>query len=139
MSVSAEDIVTVEQQKIFQEFLYATGTLETTKILIDEVMQKYVEELQMSKMPAEQISIRLQQAREAIKTSSRTEYMSHVRPVYTKFLTYDEMKAITQFYTTETGKKLLQVSPYMSQEAFQANVDWMETLPNVIQRGVTGR
>lgn len=45
-------------------------------------------------------------------------------PIYKKHLTEEEIDAITEFYASEIGQKMIQKFPMITQESMQAGAEW---------------
>ncbi len=51
-----------------------------------------------------------------------------VIPIYDKYYTETEIKALTDFYATPIGRKVITVTPLISQESMQAGQKWGKEL-----------
>jgi hypothetical protein len=58
-----------------------------------------------------------QEMRQSMNVYPVSEMIDDFAPVYAKYLTKADVKGITDFYHSAAGKKLLDVSPNVSQEA----------------------
>ncbi len=62
---------------------------------------------------------------EAIKLASRrADLENEAANIYAKNFSIEELNAISEFYNSETGKKLLKVSPSMGRELLRAAEIW---------------
>jgi hypothetical protein len=52
------------------------------------------------------------------------ELMDLLVPIYKKHLTEEEVDAITEFYSSEIGRKMIQKFPMITQESMQAGAEW---------------
>jgi hypothetical protein len=52
------------------------------------------------------------------------DLMDLLVPIYKKHLTEEEIDAITEFYSSEIGRKMIQKFPMISQESMQAGAEW---------------
>ena len=50
--------------------------------------------------------------------------MADIVPIYQKYLSAEDVKAISAFYNSEAGKKLVQVQPQLMQESMLAGQAW---------------
>jgi hypothetical protein len=57
-----------------------------------------------------------------------------VIPIYQKYLTEDDVKAINAFYTTPAGKKIISVQPSIMQESMTAGQQWGQELAQRVMR-----
>ena len=51
-----------------------------------------------------------------------------VIPIYDKYYTETEIKELTDFYATPIGRKVITVTPLISQESMQAGQKWGKEL-----------
>ncbi|MDR0732081.1 MAG: DUF2059 domain-containing protein [Treponema sp.] len=49
-------------------------------------------------------------------------------PVYDKYFTHDEIKGLLQFYESPVGRKLLAVTPLITQDSYGIGQTWGEKL-----------
>lgn len=55
---------------------------------------------------------------------NRESYYDMIIPIYSKYLTADDVKGIVAFYRSESGMKLTRVLPAISREGGQAGDEW---------------
>jgi hypothetical protein len=48
--------------------------------------------------------------------------------VYDKCLTHDEIKGLIQFYESPVGRRLVEITPQISQESFRIGQEWGQSL-----------
>lgn len=56
--------------------------------------------------------------------SAQEDLFDLLLPIYQKNLTETDLKAITAFYRTPSGKKLAEKTPFIMQESMQAGQQW---------------
>lgn len=61
------------------------------------------------------------------------DLLNLIIPVYTKYLTIDEIKEIVKFYESPIGKKLISVTPQIAQETMVIGQKWGVDLSKKIQ------
>jgi hypothetical protein len=49
-------------------------------------------------------------------------------PIYDKYLSHDDIKKIIQFYESPVGKKLISITPQLTQDSYSAGEKWGEKL-----------
>jgi hypothetical protein len=49
-------------------------------------------------------------------------------PIYDKYFSHDDIKELIQFYESPIGKKLLDVTPLMTQESYHIGEEWGQKL-----------
>lgn len=52
--------------------------------------------------------------------------IGHLVPIYDKYYTSEELKEMIDFYRTPTGKKLIEATPHIMQEAVQSSVQYFK-------------
>lgn len=62
-----------------------------------------------------------------------------IYPIYNKYLTLDETRALIRFYRTPLGKKTIEVMPKMTREAMMVGQRWGQQLAPRIQERVLAR
>jgi len=63
------------------------------------------------------------------------EYVKMIYPIYSKYLTQDDLKQLIEFNDTPVGKKIIKVLPIVTQEALQASQAYAQVLePKLLQR-----
>ncbi len=61
------------------------------------------------------------------------ELVNRMMPIYDKYLTHEEIKALIAFYQTPVGQRLLEVTPQLTQESFEVGGKWgQETARDVL-------
>jgi len=58
------------------------------------------------------------------KDINPNEFQDLIIPVYKKYLTEEDIVAITHFYNTPSGKKLIKVQPNIMQESYKIGQEW---------------
>jgi uncharacterized protein len=102
----------IEQGKIkaIAHLLEVNGTVANVQKNIDEITKKY---------PAEKT--------EEIKALLEINgIISTLIPIYNRYLSDSEIKNITAFYESPTGKKLLEVTPALMQEVMQTSIKYFQ-------------
>jgi hypothetical protein len=60
-------------------------------------------------------------------------------PIYAKYLTKDDVRRITEFYSSPAGRKLVTVTPAISLESAKVGQEWMEAILPGLQAELLGR
>lgn len=71
-----------------------------------------------------------------IRKAGFEDLMELLVPIYKKHLTEEEIDAITTFYESEVGKKMVEKFPIISTESMQAGTEWGERLGAKILTGL---
>ena len=56
--------------------------------------------------------------------TSLNELTEMLVPVYSKYLTLEDLETIIEFYETPTGKKYAEKTPFIMQESIQIGQEW---------------
>jgi hypothetical protein len=56
------------------------------------------------------------------------ELIEKIIPVYDKYYTLDDLKAVNAFYSSPTGKKIISTLPQVMQESMQIGREWGERI-----------
>jgi hypothetical protein len=100
-----------------QRLLVATGARTNMHIVIDGMIDVYRRNL--PQVPA-------QMWEEMRKSFDVDTLIAMEIPIYQKYLTLDEVRAIANFYETPIGKKLISVQPMILQESMAVGRAWGE-------------
>jgi hypothetical protein len=60
-------------------------------------------------------------------------------PIYTKYLTKDDVRRITEFYRSPVGRKLVNVTPAISLESAKVGQEWIESILPGLQSELIAR
>lgn len=63
-----------------------------------------------------------------IKEFDTKEVIDLIIPIYDKYLTHDDIKAIIKFYESDVGKKYISLLPQITQEAMAVGEKWGEKI-----------
>ncbi len=72
----------------------------------------------------------------AVTKSFREDFIPSVMPVYKKYFTVEDLKAINRFYETPVGKKMKKFSMVSTQELQPYVVQWQPKLQQVIMNAM---
>lgn len=91
--------------------------------LADQMMNQMIATIQSSKadLPENFFDIFKKKAKPA-------ELVELIIPIYEKYYSVEELKAVTAFYETPAGKKVLSTMPQVMQEAMQVGQKWGERI-----------
>jgi len=62
-----------------------------------------------------------------------------IYPVYHKYLTLEDTRALIAFYNTPVGRKTIRVMPQLTQEAMQAGKLWGQSLDAIMHQRIADR
>jgi hypothetical protein len=62
------------------------------------------------------------------------DFIQMAIPIYDRYLSIDEVRAVTQFYETPVGRKLVSVMPLISRDSLAAGEKWGKDLSERISK-----
>ncbi|WP_316822812.1 DUF2059 domain-containing protein [Pedobacter gandavensis] len=101
-----------------KEMMEVSGSTQSYKVAI-------VQTIKMLKSQKSEVPDAFWQEFEAIFIQSAQEDLFELLyPIYQKYITEAEVKDITKFYNTPTGKKFAQKTPFILQDSMAAGQQW---------------
>ena len=127
--IAAQCQVNDEYKTSLKQMLELSGTEETFKTAIDQVLGMYKQN-----KPGVPENVWTEIYNEFSKTSLN-DLVELLAPIYQKHLTLQDVKKITEFYQTPVGKKYASKTPYIMQESMQAGQQWgMKLAYNIAEK-----
>ena len=115
MRVKAQDKAYAQALK---EMFVASGSEETYKAVLDQLFSMYRQEYT-------EVDPKIWDEYEMeFKKTSIDDLTEMLVPVYSKYLSLEEVKEITKFYATPAGSKLAKNTPLIMQESMQVGQKW---------------
>jgi hypothetical protein len=129
--------VSEEQLKIAKQAVAASKSTRTLDNILPSLAENAKKQLIANRPDeADQISDIVDEV--AISLAPRRgDLEDEVARAYARIFTIDELKAITAFYTSETGKKLIEQTPVVARSIDQAARVWTNGIRRDLQQGVT--
>ena len=115
-SVMAGDIKNDAYYKDFIKFLKVSGALENQKVMLKSMFDQY------RKMPNAKPEVFNNM--EDMMNNELDALNKTLFPVYKKYLSHEDLKAIIKFYESPAGKKMVKSQPLIIKESFQIGVKW---------------
>lgn len=117
------------QEADIRELLQVTGMTETVGRQMSQMADQLKPMLENSLPPGERRHEIVRTFTKKFLARANSEALvQQIIPIYAKYLTDDDVKAVIQFYKSPVGKRLLKVMPQMMQEASAAGQQWGENL-----------
>ncbi|MFY0599425.1 MAG: DUF2059 domain-containing protein [Cyclobacteriaceae bacterium] len=107
-----------EYGKTLKKMFQVSGTEEAYKVAIEQVMLSFKQ--QDTGLSADDWS---ELEKEFMKTSMN-DLTEMLVPVYQKYMTLEDLKAMISFYETPVGKKFAKNTPMITQESMQVGQQW---------------
>lgn len=60
------------------------------------------------------------------------DFIEMIIPIYDKYFSHDDIKSLIKFYESPIGKKLVKVTPMLTQDSYYAGEKWGEELASSI-------
>ncbi len=98
-------------KKVFAEFLEVSGNNATVKVTMDQMIPMLRQSL--ASAPKEYVDRFV----DKFTTTFNTKYADILLPIYQKYLTLEDLQAMTTFYKTDLGKKMAKNVPLITREA----------------------
>ncbi len=98
-----------------RELMEVTGAVKLGVQLIDNMIATYKKDV--PSVPAEFWD-------EFSKQINPNELTELVVPIYSKYFTDEEISQLIQFYKSPIGQKMVEKLPLVSQDSYQAGVNW---------------
>ncbi len=117
-ALSAPDITHArdnEKREDIRRLLMITDSGKMSVEVIKDLISSYRHE-------APEVSDKFWRAVE--ETLDKDTFIDTIIPIYDKYLTHDEIKALIEFYSSPLGKKILVVQPKIVKESMNAGEDW---------------
>ena len=139
----AGDALTPEKQADIQRLLQVTGAMDIGQIFSKAVVQQMTEAIKKARpdVPAKMFDVVAEEVNKTIAESmvAKGGFVDQVVPVYHKYFSHEEIKALVAFYQTPVGKKAVTVMPRMVQESMVIGQQWGQGLGPVIQQRIRAR
>ena len=119
--------VSNEYTAALQKMLEVSNGLDATQQVMTQLFAVF--KSQFSEVPAE-FWDRLQKEMSA---SMEKDFVGMLAPIYQKYLTLEDMKAIIAFYESPAGKKLAASQTGIATESFQIEQKWGEQIGLKVQ------
>jgi len=58
-------------------------------------------------------------------------FLDYIVPVYDKYYSHEEIRALIDFYNTDLGRKIINVTPHIAEESMMAGRKWGESMGQV--------
>lgn len=120
-----------EYRQALKKMFEVSGSEESYKAAIKQVMYVY-----KSKNPYNADWNELE--KEFLKTSIN-DLVEMLVPVYSRYMTIDDIKEMIKFYETPVGQKYAKNSPLIMQESMQVGQKWGEKIGKAIEEKIKKR
>jgi uncharacterized protein len=131
-NVSAAD-VTQSRRANIEKLLDITGALKNGRAMTQEVTNQMIDTLKAKRPNTTSKELEdIRVAANSVISERFPELIDVLIPIYEKYYTDAEIKALIKFYSSDLGKKLINVMPMATQESFSAGAAWGKSLESDI-------
>ena len=140
--VNAEAL-TAEKKAALKELMNVTGASRMSELFGNAFVQQMTEVLRRARPDIDPRAFDI--VREEVmavmheELDEKESLQNLIYPIYHKYLTLDETRALIRFYKTPLGRKSIEVMPKMTQEAMQVGQEWGRRLAPRIQQRILAR
>ena len=137
---SSAQAISAEKKADIQKLMEMTGGLKMGKMLsqaLVEDMAKSIKSLRPDISDAD-LSATTEEVNKLL-SESLPSFAEICVGIYDKHFTPDEIRSLITFYSSDIGKKLIEVMPTLLQESMKAGQEWGESLRPEVQRRVQAR
>jgi hypothetical protein len=154
-AVSAQQTISAEKRALIKELLEATGEPKTSEDMVAAVMKQYEQEIpkvvtdmvmedkQLNAAEKERVLAEVNKDSPRIAKRYIELFMRRmdvpgyieavVYPLYDKYFTENEIRDLTTFYRTETGKKAISVMPSLYAETTAKSMEYFKPMMKTIR------
>lgn len=123
-----------------ERLLQLTGALAVGSQMSDTAAAQMSEAIKAARpdLPPKLLVI-LREEVNAVVRENLSAYMDSIVPVYAKYYTHAEIKALIRFYQSDVGRKTIRIMPALVRETTALGRQWGEALGPQIRRRVMQR
>lgn len=139
-SLASAEELTSDKKVDIENLLQITGALSIGKQMSVAVVGQLTQSLRQARsdIPQEVLDV-LPEVVGSVLDTNISSFKEAIIPVYHKYFTADEIKQMIRFYSTDLGKKTIQVMPSLLQESMAVGEQWGRSLAPQINEQVRAR
>ena len=139
----AEEELTDAKRADIERLLQMTDALKIGRMFASTVMRQFERTLRQVRpdIPAELFGVVDEEVQKTIDDSmlEKGGFMEQVIPLYHRYFSHDDIKAMLAFYGTPAGQKTISVMPQMAQESMALGQQWAQRLRPVLEQRIKAR
>ena len=139
----AEEELTDAKRADIERLLHMTDALKIGRMFASTVMGQFERALRQVRpdIPAELFGVVREEIQKTIDESvvEKGGFMDQVIPLYHRYFSHDDIKAMLTFYGTPAGQKTISVMPQMAQESMALGQQWAQRLRPVLEQRIKAR
>ena len=139
----AEEELTDAKRADIERLLRMTNALEIGQMFVSTTMRQFEQTLRQVRpdIPKELFGVVREEVQKTIDESvvAKGGFMDQVIPLYHRYFSHEEIKAMLAFYSTPAGQKTISVMPQMAQESLALGQQWAQRLRPVLEQRIKAR
>lgn len=140
MPVAGAEELTAEKRADIERLLEITGAAALGKQMASVATAQFALVLKQAHPDIPQRILDILPAEvEHVFTTHMGSFTDRMIRLYHKYYTGKEIKELLRFYSTDLGRKTIQVMPALLNESMQAGQEWGKSLGPVIQQRIAAR
>ena len=140
---SAEEELTDAKRADIERLLHMTNALKIGQMFASTAMQQFEQTLRQVRpdIPADLFGVVREEAQKTIDESlvEKGGFIDQVIPLYHRYFSHDDIKAMLAFYGSPAGQKTISVMPQMAQESMALGQQWAQRLRPVLEQRIKAR
>ncbi|MFQ5488866.1 MAG: DUF2059 domain-containing protein [Gammaproteobacteria bacterium] len=142
-TIAAAEELTAEKKAALKELMNVTGASQMSQLFGNAFVQQMSDALRRARPDIDPRAFDI--VREEVmavmheELEEKESLQTLIYPIYHKYLSLEETRALIRFYKTPLGRKSIEVMPKMTQEAMLVGQQWGRQLAPRIQQRVLAR
>jgi hypothetical protein len=134
--VYAADI-SADKKSDIEELIELTGTSELMTQMAEAVSTQMSQNIKMNNPDISDKALQVMRKEvNKIFRESIPSFKAAIVPLYDKYFSHEEIKALRRFYDSEVGKKTIKVMPNLMRESMQLGQQWAQGMLPELRRRV---
>jgi uncharacterized protein len=140
LSASLTQEISAEKRAELEKLMNLIGALKVTQVVSQELTGQLSKELKTSypAVPQSRLDAMTEEFGAVISENLPSLIETSVH-IYDKHFTIEEVRSLIDFYSSNIGKKVIQVMPTVAEESMRAGRDWGESLKPELQCRIQAR
>jgi uncharacterized protein len=139
----AEEVLTDAKRADIERLLQITGAVKIGQMFVTAMTRHLEQTLRQARpdIPAELFAIVGEEVQKIVDESmvAKGGFIDEVVPLYHRYFSHDDLKAMLAFYGTPVGQKTIAVMPQMAQESMALGQAWAQRIAPVIEQRIKAR
>ena len=134
------DNISAEKQRDIEKLLEMTGALAIGQQMSAAIVAQMTQVLRQARpdIPERMIAVLPDEVNAVIKENI-PRFKEAIIPLYHKHFTESDIKGLIRFYSTDLGRKTIQVMPVLLNESMQVGQQWGRALGPTVEQRIKAR